>query len=295
MEQYWFIVALVCSLLNGIFIYTNQIFKLSGPLFMVFRCVGQFLTLLPFIMFFAPIHNIPFYVLCSVQGCLIAFNDYRVFRSAKAFGAEVTSSLQPLSIGMIFVLWLVVNPANLVEMLQRPLHLTLVVLCLAGITFSILRMKKAKYSSRAMRYLLPCLCLISINDVINKEAMMSGSQNLVSAIYFYCLITAFVSGCINLYIYLQKHALANLFEAQYRIKAGVIVFLITVSMISKNYAMYLAPNPAYVSAIIFLYPLWIVLGNLCYRRLGGKIACAGVRLSTVLVLLTSVIGLILLK
>ncbi len=295
MEKYWFIVALICSLLNGIFIYINQIFKLAGPLFMVFRCVGQFFALLPFIMFFAPIHNIPFYILCTVQGCLIAFNDYRFFRSAKAFGAEVTSSLQPLSIGMIFVLWLAVNPANLTEMLMRPLHMVLVILCLIGITFSILRMKKAKYSSRAMKYLLPCLCLISVNDVINKEAMMYGAQNLISAIYFYCLITAFVAGSVNLYIYLQKHALGSLLETQYRMKAGVIVFLITASMISKNYAMYLAPNPAYVSAIIFLYPLWIVLGNLCYRRLGGKITCASVRLSTILILLTSVIGLILLK
>ncbi len=295
MEQYWFLIAWVCSLMTAIFIYTNQIFKLSGPLFMVFRGVGQFLALLPFIILFEPIDNFAYYILCTVQGCLIAFNDYRLFRSAKAFGAEVTSSLQPLAIGLIFILWLLINPADLRAMLHNPLHLTLVVLCLSGITFSILKMKKAKSSSRAMKYLLPCLCLLSVNDVINKEAMMHGADNLVSAIYFYCLITALVSGSFNLYIYLKKHKLTNLFEPQYRTKAVVIVFLVTMTMICKNYAMYLAPNPAYVSAIIFLYPLWIVSGNILYRRFGGQIPCANVRLSTVSVLLTSVIGLILLK
>lgn len=295
MEQYWFIVAFICSLLNAVFIYTNQIFKLAGPLFMVFRGVGQFLVLLPFIMLFSPIHNITFYILCSVQGCIIAFNDYRIFRSSKAFGAEVTSSLQPLSIGLIFILWLVVNPADLMAMLNAPFHLMLVIACLLGITFAIFKMKNTKTSSRAMKYLLPCLCLMSVNDVINKEAMMHGAADLVSAIYFYCLITAFVAGSINLFVYLKKHHFEELLNPQYHKKAFIIVFLVTISMITKNYAMFLAPNPAYVSAIIFLYPLWIVLGNMFYCHLGGHIACASVRLSTVSILLASVIGLILLK
>ncbi len=295
MEQYWFVVALLCSLLNAVLVYTNQIFKLEGALFMIFRGAGQFLALLPFVMFFHPIHNMIFYVLCSVQGCLIAFNDYRLFRSSKAFGAEVTGSLQPFTIGLIFMLWLVVNPGDLLAMLKAPLHLAMVMACLAGITFSIVKMKNAKTSSRAMKYLLPCLVLLSINDVINKESMMLGAENLVSAIYFYCLITAFVSGGINLFVYLKKHQFTELLNPQHHGKAALIICLITLSMITKNYAMYLAPNPAYVSALIFLYPLWIVLGNMFYRHLGGHIACASVPLSTVMVLLISVIGLILLK
>ena len=295
MEQYWFLVALICSLLNGIFIYTNQVFKLAGPLFMVFRGWGQLFSLLPFIAFFTPVQNIAFYLLCIAQGCLIAFNDYRIFRSSKAFGAEVTGSLQPLAIAPIFVLWLLINPNDLIKMIQHPLHLAAVVLCLAGITISILKMKQAKYSSRAMKYLLPCLCLLAINDVINKEAMMSGQENLVSAIYFYCLLTAFISGGINFLRYIKKHDARELIRKEYRFKALFIIVMISFCMVTKNYAMYLAPNPAYVSAIIFLYPLWIVLGNMLYRHFGGRIACASVRLTTVSVLLTSVIGLILLK
>lgn len=295
MEQYWFIIALICSLLNGIFIYTNQVFKLAGPLFMVYRGWGQFLSLIPFIFFFSPIHNFTFYILCIVQGGLISFNDYRMFRSSKAFGAEVTGSLQPLVIAPIFILWLLVNPSDLIRMINHPLHFLAVILCLSGITFAILKMKQAKASSRAMRYLLPCLCLLSINDVINKESMMHGAENLMSAIYFYCLITAFISGGVNFLRYIQKHNVTELVKKQYRYKALFIIFMITLCMITKNYAMFLAPNPAYVAAIIFLYPLWIVLGNMLYRHLGGRIACASVQLSTVSILLVSVIGLILLK
>lgn len=295
MGQYWFIVAFLCSLLNAVFVYTNQVFKLSGPLFMVFRGIGQFLVLLPFFTFFHPVDNVLFYILCLIQGCIIAFNDYRLFRSAKAFGAEVTSSLQPLSIGLIFMFWLMVNPTDLIKMLNAPLHLILVIACLCGISVSILKMKCTKASSRAMKYLLPCLFLLSVNDVINKEAMMLGATDLLSAIYFYCFITAFVSGGLNLYVYLKKHQFKELLNPQYHQKAVIIVFLVTVAMITKNYAMYLSPNPAYVSAIIFLYPLWIVLSNMLYRHLGGHVACASVRLSTVLTLLVSVIGLILLK
>lgn len=295
MEQYWFIVALLCSLFTGVFIYTNQVFKLAGPLFMVFRGLGQFLSLLPFMVFFTPVHNVPFYVLCFLQGFLIAFNDYRLFRSSKAFGAEVTSAVQPLTIGLIFILWLVVNPADLTQMLQNPFRFFLIVLCLLGITVAIIKMKCAKSSSRAMKYLLPCLILISINDVINKEAMMHSEGDLPSAIYFYCLITAFICGGTNFLIYIKKQSIAELFLPKYRFKALIIVFMVTAVMISKNLAMFLAPNPAYVSAIIFLYPLWIIAGNLIYRHFGGHIACASVRLSTIFILLTSVIGLILLR
>lgn len=295
MEKYWFVVAVVCSLLNGCFVYTNQIFKLPGSVFMIFRGLGQFFCLLAFWGLFRPIGEPAFYVLCILQGFIIAFNDYRVFRSTKAFGAEVTSSLQPLSIGLIFVLWLAVNPSDLRAMLARPYYFAAAVLCLSGITFSILKMKTAKASSRAMRYLLPCLFLLSINDVINKEAMAAGASDLFSAIYFYCLITAFISGTANLFVFKKKHELSELLTRQYIFKAVIIVFLVTLCMISKNYAMYLAPNPAYVSAVIYLYPLWIILGNTAYRHFFGQIPFASVKLPVVCVLLSSVIGLILLR
>lgn len=295
MEKYWFIVAFVCSLLNGGFVYTNQVFKLSGLLFMVFRGMGQFCLLIPFILLFKPIENATFYILCCIQGFIIAFNDYRLFRSAKAFGAEVTSSLQPFSIGLIFILWLTVNPEDLKYMIERPYHSALVIMCLSGITYSMLKMKTAKSCAKAMKYLFPCLCLMSVNDVINKEAMIRGAEDLVCAIYFYCLITAFISGCINLILYTRKHRLSDLITPRHRFKALIIVVLVTLSMVCKNYAMFLAPNPAYVSAIIFLYPLWIIVGNKIYRHFCGHISAVTVSLPVVCVLLSSVIGLILLR
>lgn len=295
MEQYWHIAALASSFLTGIFIYLNQVFKLAGPIFMVFRGWGQFLSLIPFILFFTPVHHYAFYILCAIQGGLVSFNDYRKFRSSKAFGAEVTSSLQPLIIAPIFVLWLIVNPSDLMQMFQRPLHFLLIILCLLGITFSILKMKNFKASSRALKYLFPCLCLSAINDVINKEAMMLGAENLMSAIYFYCLITSFIAGGVNFLRFIKKNKPEDLIKRQYLIKALIITITITSCMATKNYAMYLAPNPAYVSAIIFLHPLWIVSGNMLYRHCGGRIPCARMRLSTVLILLVSVVGIILLK
>ena len=80
-----------------------------------------------------------------------------------------------------------------------------------------------------------------------------------------------------------------------------IAILVIVLMVFKNYAMYLTPNPAYVSAIILLYPLWIIWANKIYLHLKYTNTTLNnygnyphVKLPYVVILLASVIGLILL-
>ena len=34
----------------------------------------------------------------------------------------------------------------------------------------------------------------------------------------------------------------------------------------KNYSLYLGSNPAYVMAIIYAYPIWVLLANNVYSR-----------------------------
>ena len=274
--------------------YANQVFKLHGTKAMAYRGLGQAALLLPFMFWFEPIHNWQFYALCLFQGGLIGFDDNRLFRSAKAFGAEVTSAVQPLSLGLIFILWLVLNPGQFGELLSEPAKFILSVLCLAGVTFSILGLLQAKASRRALRYLLPVLFAMSLNDVINKECMSLGAERLSSAVYYYILITSAVYGAANLFAYLKRYDFSELLNISHMKKGAVIIILTTVVMILKNLAMSLTPNPAYASAIIFLYPLWIILGNNLYYRLKACKTYPRINFKVIAVLLTSVIGLILL-
>lgn len=293
MENLWWAAALLGSFLTSAYIYTNQILKIPSSVLMVYRGLGQVILFLPFIFFFTPVSDWRFYALCSIQGCLIAFNDYRLFRSSKAFGAEVTSSVQPLSIGLIFMVWLLLKPMQFWELWAQPLHFFTIILCLCGIIYAISKIRNTKASKRALGYLLPVLIAISFNDVINKQCMSFATQDLPSVIYFYCLITGFVCGITNLYAYLRHNRFQKLFQPQY-IKSGLIViFFVSFVIFAKNISMYLTPNPAYASAIILLYPLWIMFGNNIYCRVSGrKMGYRGVDKKLLFILLISIIGLV---
>ena len=81
---------------------------MKASLFMVYRGWAVFFMLLPFAGLFTPVPHWEFYALCMLQGALIAFVDGKFFVALCRWGAEVATSLQPFSIGITFVLWLII-------------------------------------------------------------------------------------------------------------------------------------------------------------------------------------------
>ena len=265
MQNYWWILAIALSLLTSAYVYVNQFVKIKGSLLMVYRGLGTAAVLLPFVFCFAPIHNWAFYALCAAQGLVISLGDNRILNGAKTFGAQVTSLIHPLSIALIFVFWMLLHPADFVALGREPLHLLLILACLLGTTAALILICRAKASRKALGFLLiGMFCEIFI-DVTNKETTHLGAENLVSAIYYYTLITSLVAGSVNL----------------------AVLFAIVHGML-KTYTMYLTPNPAYVAAIVHAYPVWILLFN-GFQRENNYIK---IKPQLILLLLISIVGLI---
>ncbi len=233
---------------------------------MVYRGLMVALMVLPFMLMHPFIRNPYFYVVCVAQGLLIAFIDYRFARAVKAFSASVASAIQPLSIGLIFVMWLVLTPSLARDYVAHPNHFLTVLICLSGIIFAALKLRNAKSSQRAMKYLAPCLVMMAVGEILNKSAMSFGAENLTAAILGYCFITGLVCGIWNLHLYKRQNLPVNrIFESKYLIQGGVISLSVILLMAFKNAAMSGTSNPAYVTAIVLLYPLWILLVNVLYR------------------------------
>ena len=171
MLSLWWLTALVCSFICGIYNSINQVYKMPGLQIMIYRGLGVGILLLPFVFLFEPINNPWFYVFCTTQGFAIAFNDYRFFRATKAFGAEVSSSLHPLSLGVIFVFWLLITPSQVEYFIANPKKLLIVITCLFGVALSVLKMCQAKTSKKAFNYLFPVLFTLAIGDILNKKSM----------------------------------------------------------------------------------------------------------------------------
>lgn len=294
MSQYWWLIALICSFITAGYVYINQVYRMPGLLIMLYRGFFVGILTLPLVLSYEPIHNWQFYAFCTAQGLAIAFNDYRLFRAIKVFGAEVSASIQPLAISVMFVFWLIITPQQLFALLGHPFYFVAIIACLGGIIFSVIKLRNAKASGRAFIYLFPVLIVLAIGDILNKKSMQYGAENLVSAIIYYSCITGFVCGFANLFVYIKrKQSFKPVFQKANIIHGLFVALIVIILMIFKNYSMYLTPNPAYVSAIILLYPLWIMSANNLYYKINGKqTGYAKINIKLLLILLISIISLV---
>lgn len=260
MQNYWWILALALSLLTASYVWINQFLKVKGSVLMAYRGLGTAMLLLPFCLYFSPIHNIWFYVLCIVQGLVLSVGENRILNSAKAFGAEVTSLIHPISIAIIFVVWILLHRAELQELLAQPQKFSAIALCLLGVATSLILISKAKANRKALWFLLAAMSCETFIDITSKETTHLGAENVISAIFYYTLITSFVAGTINI-LFQQKRRFKEIFERKNLKFAWFFMSFAILHSILKTYTMYLSPNPAYVAAIVHAYPVWIMLGN----------------------------------
>ena len=294
MQNIWWLLAFLLSILTASYIYINQFIKVKGSQLMVYRGLGTSCLLLPFAFFVPLLHNPAFYALCFVQGIVISYGDNRILNSAKVFGAEITSLIHPLSIAIIFLFWLALHPHEFAEMLNMPLHFALVLSCLLGISAAIILICHSKISLKALSFLfLGMFCEVFI-DVSNKETTHLGAENVYAAIFYYTLITSFVAGLFNLFFYIKsgKKLPPLMAKKNYSFMWFFVLYAIIHSML-KTYAMYLAPNPAYVAAIVHAYPVWIMLANNLYSLKNQGYKTNRINKAHLFLLLISMVGLVL--
>lgn len=268
MQSLWWLVAIFASFIFAMYLFANQVFKLKGSLVMIYRGIGAALVLLPFVPFVSGVENQNFYYLCIFQGVLIAYLDNRLFNAASRFGAELTSMIQPISVLFGFVMWFCIVPQQFFDLCQHPLRLFLTVCSILGIVISVLMLKKNRMSRKAFLYLLPALLTVTILDLLGKGLMDMGADNVFGAIFYYSLITSLIAGAVNAVAFFrQGNSFAEVIMPRNLLCAGVpVVTLIMGMYVFKNYSLYLADNPAYVMAIIYSYPIWILLANNMYSR-----------------------------
>ena len=294
MEHIWWIAALISSLFTAFYIYSSQIFKMPASLFMVYRGLGAGLVMLPFIPFFEPIQNVYFYVFVVAQGLWAAYLDNRFFHAVNRFGAEMTSAIQPLSIGVTFVFWLMIYPYQIIDLAHQPLHFAGIILCLIGITITVLQLRKSKIGFQAFLYLIPCLFMTTGSDILNKQAMHFGLENLSSAVFYYILIMSIIMGIANLWAYLRLYKVSLIWQKKNLWNGFILVVWALLSLAAKNVAMAKTFNPSYVAAIIYTYPMLIIgwdIYSVCRHR---SYVTPRISLNIVFILFASVIGLILL-
>lgn len=295
MENLWWVSGLLASLTTAVYILYNQQIKMQPSLFMVYRGVGLALVMLPFSVFFPFNPGIMFWLLCILTGLIIAYSDNRFFNVVSRCGAEVSSSLQPLSIGITFFMWFIFKPSQIIEYWHMPLHFAVVILCLGCFTWAIMMISHNPEHFKALKYLLPSLFLSSVIDNLQKVIMDCGISDVYAASFYYIMITGLFAGLGNLWDFLRKNekCLPVLFNPRNLCLGMFAAIMVGVAVAVKNFGMAYTPNPAYIAALLFCYPVWIKIINNVYLRYHSDCCYEYVSPKLLLLLLGSVVGLVL--
>jgi len=260
----WWPWAVLKSLGAAGFVLVNQQAQLTGSTLMFWRGFGVAAALLP-LLFILPLPQDPvFYYAIIANGFLVGVSDTMVFNSARTFGAGPTSRLLPMGVWIGFILWLSVAPDYRASLLAEPLRFVgvvgAVIMAVAAMSF----FRKDPISTSALKFLLPVILLAGFIDIINKTAMDHAHDALWGGIAAYGFVVSFIAGSVSMAgRYWQTRKLqVHEFFAPHAVKSGVAMMgVIILTMATKNMAMYLTPNPTYVTIISFSAPLWVLAFN----------------------------------
>ena len=174
--------------------------------------------------------------------------------------------------------------------------MTLILACLIGVIYASTTIRQTKIAKEAFIAMLPALLVSALIAINNKNMAVLGAENgVLSMAFYYTWIVSLFSGLPNLYSFLH-HNNWRIIITPHHIVGGLFIMLSNfLATACKTVAMLKTPNPAYVTAIISLQPVWILIWNSFYFRLKKVKQFPRCNLKAVTVLLISVLILILVQ
>ena len=268
----WVVFAVLSSLCDAFCGLGKQSLKLSPKAFILYRGYIPAILALPFLFIIPMPKYWQFYALCILQGSVIAYHDFIHFKAIKKYGAEVVSSIMPLSTGLLFVLWLVIVPETMSEYWADKKLFIMISLSLLGIIFSVYKYNQHKACCRALKYMWSVLLASLMINIVNKITTKYGAVNVFATGIAYSFMTSLVVAIINTFTIKGSYKKLKRAYKQCNWKIVILFVLLLFSVITKNMAMSFAANPAYVAAIIYLSILWTIIGNyiIINFKLGNK-------------------------
>lgn len=289
----WFLFAFLNSWIGAFYYLCNQKSRLTTDVFIIYRGFIPALIATPLMLFYHYVFPLEFYLVVLFQGFIISYMDRKYFEAFHKFGAENVNSIQPLTVIITFILWLLIEPQIVLTYLSDPYRSMVIVLSIIVIVFSVIKYRHHTTGLNCFKYVFPLLIISSLTDMSNKIIMNYADSHLIIASIHRVALTGWIIGFINLFnnrrekdINIYIFQLKNLYK-------GSFILLLILSMVVLNLSMYYAPHPAYCTAVLYLSVVWIVLINKIQQWRGQKIIYQNVEKKWILSLLIATIVLVL--
>ncbi len=270
----WIFFALIAAITLSFSPLIGEYFKVRSLYLLFWMRLFCALVMLPVAMIVPAPDNLLFYLYVMASAVCFGYADVIFIGLAGRIGAGPVSRIEPLSVGVTFLLWLVVSPTLAVSYVEQPVRGAAIMLSLAGSLYFASRLRYCTVSRAALVEMMPVVISASIGVIMAKLAMDASAP--LAGVVWYAMIqtaTVWVLYCARLgYLQLrggmeeEPFDFSRIFDRRVLLAGAVISLNWLLHVPSKQYAFSLVENPAYVTMIALSAPLWVIL----FYRLAGR-------------------------
>jgi hypothetical protein len=255
----WAFFAFTAALLQSGLRLTNQYFKLPGLKLVLTGKLIQLIIITPLTFFVVWPKEPLFYILTALTAPFVVFQDKSLYDFTARFGAGAVTRIEPLSVPILFISWLLINPDLLMKNLENPITFAGISLCILASAFFATQMRHSAINFQVIKAMLPIIIIMATLNIISKTGIDCAPDH--NGIVIYIFIQAIFVILISLLLdHKQSGKFINPLEDKKLLKASFILSILLLNtMALRLYGYILASNPAYVTAVMLTTPFWILL------------------------------------
>lgn len=255
----WIPLSIIVSLARAGNRLSNQYFKLPGIFLIVANKFLLLLYTLPFVFFIEWPSDPLFYILLLIQAPIAVYQDKKNFEMTAKHGAGIVTRIEPLGIVLLFFAWMVVSPSLFSENLENPWRFAGIILTLSAISYFAMRLRKCEINFTVFKEMIPLIIGVTCISMLGKAIIDTAES--ADAVVIYIFFQSFIMIAIALLFNKKtKNVGKDVFLnfGNWR-KAAFLSLIMLVGIGGRILAFRYVENPAYVSAIILMAPVWIVM------------------------------------
>lgn len=256
----WGFFALVAGLTYCVQAETNKVYQIPGFTLNTIRSLFAVLIMLPIIPFMEWPTAPEYYLVVILEAAVAVVCMAAQYNLAAKKNGRIACLHQPIAIILTFTFWIFWDYSQRQFLIQNPMNTAGIAIAFLIFIFSVQFIRKNDTGWSTLITVMPIAVLYSVMAVISKIALEHGDTLLEISLNFVFLCNVFMFLISAPIYYFLKSSKKNTFIDKHSIiGSGYIALFHTVSWVAVCIAIILTPNPAYVSVVTGLAPIWFFI------------------------------------
>lgn len=253
----WGLLSLLASILYAAQSEANKKIKMDGFKLSTYRALLSFLILSPCVLYMEWPRYPEYYLFIIASASIQVLGLMAQYNLASKHSGRIMCLHQPISIAIVFGIWLLLNETQLEFLQNNPNLLASIVGAFLMFTVSLQYIRKGNYGVNILLSILPMAILGAMITVVSKVVLEKGNTLLGISLNFVFLSNIIVF-LLSIPVMMMLHK-KNLFDKKTIARAIPVSIYHAVAWVFMCLALILTANPAYPTLLLSLTPLWFMI------------------------------------